>query len=158
MPEDLAPELHTAGYDGTIAVQARELLKETDFLLDLARRHKIIKGVVGWVDLCARDVEAVLDRYADEPLLKGFRMLIHDHADPGFLLRLARIQKQSDGRHEDVAYKGLDDRPESGAYDKTTAMSTTLPFMANSLNSLNMRLLPSQPLDRIPASGCFGRS
>ncbi|MHA1554637.1 MAG: amidohydrolase family protein [Alphaproteobacteria bacterium] len=84
LPQDLAPLLDAAGYDGTIAVQARELTRETDFLLDLARRHKIIKGVVGWIDLCAADVDATLERYADESLLKGFRMLIHNHPDPDF--------------------------------------------------------------------------
>ena len=42
-----------AGLDGTVAVQARQTLEETQWLLDLADRHEFIKGVVGWVDLCA---------------------------------------------------------------------------------------------------------
>ena len=84
LPGDLEPLLSASGYDGTIAVQAREMVKETDFLLGLARGNATTKGVVGWVDLCADDVETTLELYVGEPLLKGFRMLVDGHADPGF--------------------------------------------------------------------------
>ena len=60
MPSDLDPLLAETGCDGCIAIQAREVISETDFLLELAQKHNSIKGVVGWVDLCADDVEEVL--------------------------------------------------------------------------------------------------
>jgi L-fuconolactonase len=84
LPQDLEPLLSQAGYEGTIAVQAREMEVETDFLLKLANNNSIIKGVVGWVDLCSTNVKQSLERYADDSLLKGFRMIIHDHADLDF--------------------------------------------------------------------------
>ncbi|MDE0530180.1 MAG: amidohydrolase family protein [Albidovulum sp.] len=84
MPDDLAPLREEVEIDGTIAVQAREMELETDFLLGLANDDKSIKGVVGWVDLCAKDVEARLDRYTGAPAFRGVRMLIHDRADPDF--------------------------------------------------------------------------
>ena len=84
LPQDLEPLLSQAGYEGTIAVQAREMEVETAFLLELANNNSIIKGVVGWVDLCSTDVKQSLERYADDSLLKGFRMIIHDHADLDF--------------------------------------------------------------------------
>ena len=84
MPDDLAPLRAASGIDGTIAVQARELEIETDFLLQLSRDDPSIKGVVGWIDLCAEDIEKRLDRFAADPGLKGVRMLIHDRDDPGF--------------------------------------------------------------------------
>lgn len=84
LPTDLAPLLGKAGIDATIAVQARELETETDFLLELAADNPAICGVVGWVDLCAPDVEARLECYADADALKGLRMLIHDRQDPDF--------------------------------------------------------------------------
>ncbi len=84
LPDDLAPLRAGAGIDGTIAVQAREMEAETDFLLELAAGDPSIRGVVGWVDLCAPDVEARLDRWGGNPALKGFRMLIHDREDPDF--------------------------------------------------------------------------
>lgn len=83
-PDDLAPLLARGGYNGTIAVQAREMPAETDYLLALAARYPTIKGVVGWLDLCAPDVERALESYAAQPCLKGLRMLIHDHPDPDF--------------------------------------------------------------------------
>ena len=84
LPGELAPLLHAAGYDGCVVVQAREVEAETDWLLALARRHAVVRAVVGWVDLCAPDVEARLDRHAGEPSLRGLRMAVHDRADPGF--------------------------------------------------------------------------
>ena len=58
--------------------------KETAFLLDLAERHPFIKGVVGWLDLCAPDIEKEIEGFASNPRLKGMRMLIHDRIDPDF--------------------------------------------------------------------------
>jgi len=84
LPGDLAPLLKEAGFDGTVAVQAREMVVETDFLIELANRTPWILGVVGWLDLCAPDAEALIERYAAHSKLKGLRMLIHDRTDPGF--------------------------------------------------------------------------
>jgi len=84
LPEDLAPLREAIGFDGSIAVQAREVDAETDFLLALADEHVEIPGVVGWVDLCADDLSSKLDRWAGADKLKGFRMLIHDRPDPDF--------------------------------------------------------------------------
>lgn len=84
LPADLAPLRTQAGIEGTIAVQAREVEAETDFLLELAARDSSIRGVVGWIDLCAPDIETRLEHYADASALKGYRMLIHDRADPDF--------------------------------------------------------------------------
>ena len=60
LPEDLQPLLDAKAIDGTIAVQARQMLKETDFLLDLADKYPMIKGVVGWIPLCDPNVEDYL--------------------------------------------------------------------------------------------------
>lgn len=84
LPEDLFPLREAVGIDGTIAVQAREMEVETDFLLDLAADDHSIRGVVGWIDLCAADVEVRLDRQVHNPVFRGVRMLIHDRADPDF--------------------------------------------------------------------------
>jgi L-fuconolactonase len=84
LPADLAPLLKQAGYAGTVAVQAREMRAETDWLLGLAAQHDIIKGVVGWLDLTSPYIQAQLEAYADQPRLKGLRMLIHDQPDPDF--------------------------------------------------------------------------
>jgi L-fuconolactonase len=82
--EDLFPSMKRMGFAGTIAVQAREMPKETDYLLLLADQHPEITGVVGWLDLCAHDVEHQLERHQHHTKLKGLRMLIHDRAEPDF--------------------------------------------------------------------------
>ncbi len=87
LPDDLQPLLAQHGVDGCIAVQADQTLSETDFLLDLADGHDWIRGIVGWVDLRAADLENHLDRYAERKQLKGFRHFVQGEADPLFMLR-----------------------------------------------------------------------
>ena len=87
LPEDLAPLLAACGLDGAVAVQARSSLEETRFLLELARAHDCVKGVVGWADLRAEDLDDVLDELCQEPLLRGLRHVVQDEPDDGFLRR-----------------------------------------------------------------------
>jgi len=87
MPEDLVPHMKEHGIDGTVAVQARDSLQENDLLLGLAEAHDWILGVVGWVDLCASDVRAQLERYAPHPKFKGVRHMVQSEPDDAFMLR-----------------------------------------------------------------------
>ena len=81
-PDDLRPLLDAAGLDGCIAVQARACASETDQLLALAARYPWIRAVVGWVDLCAGDLEQSLERWAQAPVLRGFRHQLQDESSP----------------------------------------------------------------------------
>jgi L-fuconolactonase len=85
-PEDLQPVLEAAGMDGCVAVQADQSLQETRFLLDLAAKHDFIKAVVGWVDLCADDLEEHLGKLEAEQKLAGFRHIIQAEP-PAFFSR-----------------------------------------------------------------------
>jgi len=87
LPADLEPQLRAAGFDGTVAVQARQIVGETEFLLQLADAHPFILGVVGWVDLRHPEVALSLARYAAHPKLVGVRHVVHDEPDDDFLLR-----------------------------------------------------------------------
>jgi L-fuconolactonase len=87
LPADLLPLLEAAGIDASIAVQARQLVKETDFLLELAQQHPCIKGVVGWLPLMDPGLPALLEDYANRPGIVGFRHVVHDEPDPDFILR-----------------------------------------------------------------------
>src|SRR5687768_10014109 len=69
LPGDLEPELKAAGFDGCIAVQARQSLEETEWLLQLAENSPMIAGVVGWVDLRSAGVEAQLRKFSGNPKL-----------------------------------------------------------------------------------------
>lgn len=86
-PEDLARELAAAGLDGSIAVQARQTAEESRWLLALADRHPVIRGVVGWVDLRAETVEESLAELSRHPRFVGVRHVVQDEPDDAFMLR-----------------------------------------------------------------------
>ena len=88
---DLVDHSGGTGLVGSIAVQARQTLEETEWLLGLAERDPMCKGVVGWVPLQDPAVGEILGRFHDQPLLKGVRHVIQDEEDPAFMLRPALI-------------------------------------------------------------------
>lgn len=92
LPEDLAPELATAGIDGCVAVQVDETEDETRYMLDLAARHDFIKGVVGWTDFKAPDISDRLARWREHPRLKGFRAIMQGQPDEKYLTNRAFIE------------------------------------------------------------------
>lgn len=87
LPGDLEPLLAAIGFDGAIAVQARQMPEETEWLLQLADAHAVIKGVVGWVDLRSPALGEQLARYAPHPKFVGVRHVVHDEPDERFMLR-----------------------------------------------------------------------
>lgn len=76
LPHDLKPLLDANGVNSCIAVQADQSENETDFLLSLAAENEFIKGVVGWIDLCADTIHERLEHYSQFPKLKGFRHVL----------------------------------------------------------------------------------
>jgi L-fuconolactonase len=86
LPADLEGTLAAHGFDGCVAVQTDQSDAETRFLLDLARRHAFIKGVVGWVDLRSPRLDAMLEALAAEPRFRGVRHVAQAEADD-FLTR-----------------------------------------------------------------------
>lgn len=80
LPEHLAGVLAENKVDGCIAVQADQSVEETEFLLQLAASHDFIKGVVGWVDLQAADLQRQLENYSQFKKLKGFRHILQGEA------------------------------------------------------------------------------
>jgi L-fuconolactonase len=91
MPEDLSPILSKNGFDGCIAVQTDQSEAETLFLLDLAHNNDFIKGVVGWVDLKAHNLEKRLDEFSQFPKLRGFRHILQGEK-PEFMLNSRFIE------------------------------------------------------------------
>lgn len=87
LPSMLIDAMQAKGIDGGIAVQADQHERETTFLLALAEEFPFIKGVVGWVDLCAENIEERLEYFAQFPKLKGFRHIVQSEQQDDFLLR-----------------------------------------------------------------------
>jgi L-fuconolactonase len=125
LPMDLVPLLNAIGFEGTIAVQARQMLEETDWLLELAEENDFIKGVVGWVDLRRPQIREQLEGYAGHSKLVGVRHVVHDEPDDNFMLlpefrrgiaELGRFDLTYDlllfPRHLPVAVKLVEEFPE----------------------------------------------
>lgn len=87
LPENLEKTISEAGIDGVISVHARQVVEETDWLIELARQNKFMKGVVGWLPLMQDDIEAFLEKYSGEKILKGLRHVVQGEPDPEFILR-----------------------------------------------------------------------
>jgi L-fuconolactonase len=104
LPGDLEPPMRAAGFTACVAVQARQTLAETRFLLDLAARHPFVAGVVGWVDLQAEDVREQVEALAGRRRLVGLRHVVQAEPDDRFLLRPAFLRGVAVLRDLDLAY------------------------------------------------------
>jgi len=86
LPADLRREISQARVDGVVAVQARQTVEETEWLLQLANENGFIRGVVGWVRLRDPDVGKVLKKLAVNPKLRGVRHVVQTEPDDRFIL------------------------------------------------------------------------
>ncbi|MCC8410214.1 amidohydrolase family protein [Mucilaginibacter sp. UR6-1] len=85
LPADVFELLQYNNIDGCIAVQADQSEAENEFLLDLAKTNPFIKGIVGWIDLQAENIEERLAHYQQYELVKGFRHIVQPEPE-GFML------------------------------------------------------------------------
>jgi L-fuconolactonase len=81
LPGDLVHLLERHGVARTVLVQSMPNEDDTRFMLDLARRHPFIGGVVGWADMKAPDAPARIAALAADPMLKGLRPMLQDLED-----------------------------------------------------------------------------
>jgi L-fuconolactonase len=89
LPPDLKREMDGLGFDLCVAVQARQTLEDTRWLLELAERYPFVGGVIGWADLESGDVRAQLEGVARDRKLVGIRHIVQSEPDDRFLLRPA---------------------------------------------------------------------
>ena len=87
LPDDWKRVAAPLGFDGLIAVQARQTLEETQWLLELAEEFPVIHGVVGWVDLRSPALDEQLEILCDHTRLVGARHVMQDETDPNFPLQ-----------------------------------------------------------------------
>jgi len=85
LPQTITQTLKRNGIDACVAVQADQAEVETHFLVELAKTHDIIKGVVGWTDLQNKNINERLEYFSQYPVIKGWRHIVQ--AEPNdFLL------------------------------------------------------------------------
>jgi len=104
LPGDLKPELEGIGFSASVAVQARQTLVETEWLLELAASNPFIAGVVGWVDLTAPDVNSLLKQLTANPKLLGVRHVVQSEPDDRFLLRPEFLRGVGELEQYDLTY------------------------------------------------------
>lgn len=87
-PEDVEADVAAAGITTTVLVQAADTYDDTFYMLSVASRVPIVRGVVAWTPLDrVAEAEAALDLYAASPVVRGIRVLNHTYTDPRWLLR-----------------------------------------------------------------------
>jgi L-fuconolactonase len=87
LPEDLELAATEVNIDGSIAVQARQSLEESCWLLQLANMSPFIKGVVGWVDLLSPKVADDLAALWSHKKFVGVRHVVQSEPDSQFMLK-----------------------------------------------------------------------
>ena len=99
LPNDLMLHLQENNFEGSVVVQSAQSEEENLFQLDNAARHNFIKGVVGWVDLQATNVEERLTYYSSFNMMKGFRHVLQGEQQrdlmlsPGFMNGISKLQQ-----------------------------------------------------------------
>lgn len=86
LPAELEAHLRVSRIDGTVAVQADQSERETEFLLALAEQHQFIQGVVGWVDLKSTELRNRLEHFCAFKRFRGVRHIAQAEPDD-FLTR-----------------------------------------------------------------------
>jgi L-fuconolactonase len=140
LPADLAVLLAKHGVDGVIAVEARQTIAETEWLLALAREHPFIRGVVGWMPLASPDIERLLDGH--DPRLVGLRHVLQEEpmaffAGAGFNRGLDVVAKRG------LAYDLLVNEPQLGATLELVDRHPSLRLIVDHLAKPNLAAGPS---------------
>jgi L-fuconolactonase len=87
-PADLEPLIRAAGVTRTVLVQSAARDDDTDYMFELASDVPWVGGIVAWCRLDdAHAASARLDELQSRPKLRGIRHLIHQEADPHWILR-----------------------------------------------------------------------
>jgi L-fuconolactonase len=81
LPENAALTFKNNGIDACVAVQASQSELETHFLVELAKTHPVIKGVVGWIDLQNENINERLEYFSQYPIIKGWRHVVQGEPD-----------------------------------------------------------------------------
>jgi L-fuconolactonase len=87
LPQNLEPLLQQNNFEGCVTVQSNQSEAENDFHLQNAENFDFIKGVVGWVDLQAANIEERLQHYSRFKKMKGFRHVLQSELQRDLMLQ-----------------------------------------------------------------------
>ena len=86
-PDDLEPILKANDIDGCVVVQSDQSEDENHFQIANANNHEFVKGIVGWINLSAANVQERLEYFSQFKKLKGFRHVLQGEPQRDFMLR-----------------------------------------------------------------------
>ena len=133
LPSDLEPLLAAKQIDGSVAVQARQSVEESLWLLALAKAHPLVKGVIGWVDLRSDRVGDELRVLAANPTFGGVRHVVQDEPDPRFVLGEGFIRGLRQLRQHGLTYDLLLYPSQLPAAVELVALLPEQPFVVDHL-------------------------
>lgn len=92
--EEVEEAQKQAGITEVVLVQSANNFEDTDWMLEVAEKKEAVTGVVGWLPLLdpAKTEKALSEKYSRHRYFKGIRHLIHDEADPQWLLQAPVIE------------------------------------------------------------------
>lgn len=106
-PTDLAAQLLACGVQGTVLVQAAPTEAETDYMVEMADNTPWVLGIVGWVDLGARDVSARIVQRRRHPKFVGIRPMLQDMGDLTWLIDPAHARAFETLSRENLVFDAL---------------------------------------------------
>lgn len=145
LPADLEAVARPLGVEGSVAVQARQSLVESRWLLALADAHPFIRGVVGWVDLRSADVVAALEPLARHRRFVGVRHVVQDEPDPRFLLGADLVRGLRHLHAFGLTYDLLLYPPQLPAAVELAGLLPEQPFVLDHLAKPRITLGPAAP-------------
>jgi L-fuconolactonase len=145
LPADLEAVARPLGVGGSVAVQARQSLAESRWLLALADAHPFIRGVVGWVDLRSADVAAALEPLSRHGRFVGVRHVVQDEPDPRFLLGADVVRGLRHLHAFGLTYDLLLYPPQLPAAVELAGLLPEQPFVLDHLAKPRIKLGPTGP-------------
>jgi L-fuconolactonase len=89
LPADLKKIFDTYDISGSVVVQSDQSEDENKFQIEQAAGNDFIKGIVGWLDLQADDLEEKLIYYEFDGKVKGLRHVLQGEPDRALMLKPA---------------------------------------------------------------------
>ncbi|MFM8537197.1 MAG: amidohydrolase family protein [Planctomycetaceae bacterium] len=145
LPGDLADVARPHGIGGSVAVQARQSLVETRWLLELAAADPFVRGVVGWVDLRDPGVASTLEPLSRRERFVGVRHVVQDEPDPRFLLGANFVRGLGHLHAFGLTYDLLLFPPQLPAAVELVGLLPEQPFVLDHLSKPRIALGPSAP-------------
>lgn len=87
VPEAITPYLKQFNIQGVVVVPDTPTLAQTYYLLEMAKKHSFIWGVVGWVDVLKPNVSDLIAQFAENPGFRGIRLNLTDNSELDWILR-----------------------------------------------------------------------